>query len=118
MNDFVKQHSSHITVKRPYEPAEPIEIECDLDSSLLSTPFCCDCRFKLGLVCLGGIVYNEYASDHCARMTYLNHRYRINGKIYDLRQYRDNEEAFDPFVAMVEENITPQEVIDVEDIVL
>lgn len=116
MNDFVRQHSSHITVERPYEPAEPIEVECDLNSG--SLPFHVYCKFKVGLVCLGGIVYNEYASDHCARMTYLNHRFRINGKIYDLCKYKDNEAAFDPFVAMVEENLTPQEVIDVEDIVL
>ena len=86
-----------------YEPTEPIEIECDLNSG--SELFCCYYRFKPGLVCLDGIVYNEHASDHCVKMYYLNHRFRINGKIYDLRQYRNNEEAFDPFVAMVEENI-------------
>lgn len=116
MNDFVKHHSSHITVKRPYEPAEPIEIECDLDNG--SLPFHMDCKFKVGLVCLGGIVYNEYASDHCARMTYLNHRYRINGKIYDLRQYNGNEEAYGPFIAMIEENLPTEVAIDLEDIVL
>lgn len=116
MNDFVKRHWDGTGGERLYEPTEPIEIECDLSGG--SAPFNCDCGFKLGLVCLNGIVYNEYVSDHCVKMYYLNHRFRINGKIYDLRQYRNNEEAFDPFVAMVEENITPQEVIDVEDIVL
>lgn len=117
MNDFVRKHWDGIGGKRMYEPIEPIEIECDLNSGG-SAPFRCDCRFKLGLVSLNGIVYNEHASDHCVKMSYLSHRFRINGKVYDMRQYRSNEEAFDPFVAMVEENITPQEVIDVEDIVL
>ncbi len=116
MNDFVKRHWDGNGGRRMYEPPEPIEIECDLYSG--TRPFHCDCRFKLGLVTLGGIVYNEHASDHCVKMSYLCHRFRINGNEYDLRQYHDNEEAFDPFVAMVEENITPQEVIDVEDIVL
>lgn len=116
MNEFVRQHSSHITVERPYEPAEPIEVECDLDRG--SGPFHVYCKFKVGLVCLGGIVYNESASDHCARMTYLNHRYRINGKEYDLRQYRNNEEAYEPFIAMIEENLPTEVAINLEDIVL
>ena len=116
MNDFVRKHWDGNGGRRIYEPAEPIEIECDLHNG--SAQFRCDCRFKPGLVSLNGIVYNEYASDHCVKLCYLCYRFRINGKIYDLRQYRGNEEAFDPFVAMVEENITPQVVIDVEDIVL
>jgi hypothetical protein len=116
MNDFVRHHSSYITVERPYEPAEPIEVECDLDRG--SDPFQVYCKFKVGLVCLGGIVYNEYASDHCARMTYLSHRFRINGKEYDLRQYRDNEEAYGPFIAMLEENLPTEVAINLEDIVL
>lgn len=116
MNDFVRKHWNGISGGRLYEPIEPIEIECDLNSG--SASFRCDCRFKLGLVSLRGIVYNELASDHCVKMSYLSHRFRINGKVYDLRKYRSNEEAFDPFVTMVVENIIPQEVIDVEDIVL
>ena len=117
MNDFVRLHYTYLKDKRkPYEPTEHIEIECDLVGG--SSPFHCDCRFKIGLVCLGGIVYNEYASDHCTRMSYLSHRFRINGKVYDLRQYHGNEEAYDAFIAMIEENITPQEVIDIEDSVL
>lgn len=116
MNDFVRHHSSCIRVNRPYEPIEPIEVECDLDRG--SAPFHVYCKFKVGLVCLDGIVYNEYASDHCARMTYLNHRYRINGKIYDLRQYSNNEEAYGPFIAMIEENLLTEVAIEIEDIVL
>lgn len=116
MNDFVKRHWDGNGGRRMYEPSEPIEIECDLSSG--SRPFHCDCRFKLGLVTLGGIVYNEYASDHCVKMSWMSHKFRINGKIYDLCQYRDNEAAFDPFVAMVEENLPAEVVIDVEDIVL
>ena len=58
MNDFVRKHWVGIGGSRLYEPTEPIEIECDLNSG--SAPFRCDCRFKLGMVSLGGIVYNEY----------------------------------------------------------
>lgn len=117
MNDFVRRFYERVEDKsRPYEPIEPIEIECDLDNG--SSQFHRDCTFKVGLVCLGGVVYNEYASDQCARMSRLNHRFRINGKVYDLRGYRDKNKVYDAFIAMIEEHITPQEVIDVEDIIL
>lgn len=119
MNDFVRLYYNRFgeeLAKNLYEPTEHIRIEADFNSS--DVPFDPYMRFNLGIVCNGGIIYNEKGSDGCVRMSCITHRFRINDKVYDFTKYKSNEEALPAFIAMVEENIAPQEVIDVEDIVL
>lgn len=115
MNDFVRHYAEHIDKTGLYEPSEPILIETDFNSSGPFDPYM---RFKLGIVCNAGIIYNEKASDGCSYMTYLTHRYRINGKVYDLTKYENNIQALPAFIAMVEENIDTPEALDLDDIIL